>query len=202
MIEAVLLVAGRPMPVAALLEAVTVEGSPINTADIQAALLALQEDYQDRAVELREGALGYRLQTKKEYAACLSAMTPQKPVRYSKATLETLAIIAYRQPVTRAEIEQIRGVTVSSPIIRTLLDREWIRVVGHREIPGRPAVYATTAQFLADLNLKRLDELPALVQCVAPVVLSESEPEPEPELESILFMASAVEADEVQSACT
>lgn len=114
----------------------------------------------DKGIELVQTALGYRFQAKVEYKDFLQCLELEKPPKYSKAVLETLSIIAYRQPITRAEIEVIRGVAVSSEVIKKLLDREWIHVIGHKEVPGRPAVYATTKLFLADLGLKRLEDLP------------------------------------------
>ena len=133
-----------------------------NTKYIKLALDELATDFADRAIELKFLGAGYRIQTKAEYAPWVQELWQEKPTKYSKATLETLAIMAYRQPITRGEIEHIRGVAVSSQIIRNLLDREWIKVVGHKELPGRPAIYATTAQFLSDLNLEKLEDLPTL----------------------------------------
>ena len=122
----------------------------------------LREDWQGKGVELVNVASGWRFRARPEYQEFLDRLNPQKPPRYSRAVLETLAIIAYKQPVTRGDIEDIRGVTVSSNIIRTLEMRGWIDVVGHREVPGRPALYATTKTFLDDLNLRSLEELPPL----------------------------------------
>ncbi len=122
----------------------------------------LMEDYQSRGVELVEVSSGFRFQVSQSVAPRVSRLWDEKPQRYSRALLETLALIAYRQPITRGEIEAIRGVSVSSQIIRTLVDREWVRVIGHRDVPGKPAMYASTKQFLDYFNLKRLDELPSL----------------------------------------
>lgn len=133
-----------------------------NKRYLNLALDELNTDYEDRAFEIKLLGSGYRIQTRPDYAHWVQGLWQEKPGRYSKATLETLAIIAYRQPITRGEIEHIRGVAVSSHIIRNLLDRDWIKVVGHRELPGRPAIYATTLQFLADLNLEKLEDLPTL----------------------------------------
>lgn len=124
----------------------------------------LRADWQGRGVELVNIASGWRFRTRPEYQQFLDRLNPQKPPRYSRAVLETLAIIAYRQPVTRGDIENIRGVTVSGNIIRSLEMRGWIDVVGHREVPGRPALYATTKAFLDDLNLRSLEELPPLAE--------------------------------------
>ena len=130
--------------------------------EFQLALTSLQEDYTDRGVVLKEVASGYRFQVKEEVGEWVSRMWEDKPVRYSRALLETLALVAYRQPITRGEIEEIRGVSVSSNIMKTLLEREWVRVVGHRDVPGRPAMFATTRIFLDYFNLKNLVELPPL----------------------------------------
>jgi segregation and condensation protein B len=122
----------------------------------------LEFDYASRPVQVQRVASGFRFQIRAGYSPWLSRLFEEKPVRYSRALLETLAIIAYRQPVTRGEIEDVRGVAVSSGIVRTLLEREWVQVVGHKEVPGRPALYATTREFLDYFGLKALDELPAL----------------------------------------
>jgi len=129
---------------------------------VRKVLEALRDEWEGRGVELVNTASGWRFRTRLEYQKFLDRLNPQKPPRYSRAVLETLAIIAYRQPVTRGDIEEIRGVTVSSNIIRSLEMRGWIDVVGHREVPGRPALYATTKAFLDDLNLRSLEELPPL----------------------------------------
>lgn len=130
--------------------------------DIRAALADIGADCADRGFELKETASGYRIQVRQELSTWIARLWEEKPKKYSRAVLETLALIAYRQPITRGDIEEIRGVSVSSDIIRTLQEREWIRVVGHRDVPGRPALYATTRQFLDYFNLKSLEELPPL----------------------------------------
>lgn len=129
---------------------------------IKKALESLMEDFSGRGIELVEVASGYRLQVRKDVAPWVTRLWDEKPQRYSRALLETMSLIAYRQPITRGDIEDVRGVAVSSNIIRTLLDREWVRVVGHRDVPGRPAMYATTKEFLDYFSLKSLDELPSL----------------------------------------
>lgn len=129
---------------------------------IKEALDSLIEDYSERGIELVEVASGYRFQVRKEVASWVTRLWDEKPQRYSRALLETISLIAYRQPITRGDIEDVRGVAVSSNIIRTLLDREWVRVVGHRDVPGHPAMYATTKEFLDYFSLKSLDELPTL----------------------------------------
>jgi segregation and condensation protein B len=128
------------------------------------ALQELQQEYADRAVTLKEVASGYRFQVQTDVGEWVSRLWEEKPARYSRALLETLALVAYRQPITRGEIEEIRGVSVSTHITKTLLEREWIRVVGHRDVPGRPAMYGTTRSFLDYFNLKNLDELPSLAE--------------------------------------
>ncbi|MBP9722860.1 MAG: SMC-Scp complex subunit ScpB [Gammaproteobacteria bacterium] len=137
-----------------------------NIKYIKLALDELTFDLSDRAIEIKFLGTAYRIQTKAQYAPWVQELWQEKPTKYTKATLETLAIIAYRQPITRGEIENIRGVAVSSQIIRNLLDREWVKVVGHKELPGRPAIYATTQQFLYDLNLEKLEDLPTLADIV------------------------------------
>ncbi len=144
------------------LQGLFAEGEEPEKDEIAAALQDLEADCRDRSVELKQVASGYRLQVKPEFATWISRLWEEKPKKYSRALLETLALIAYRQPTTRGDIEQVRGVAVSSEIIRTLMEREWVRVVGHRDVPGRPALYATTKQFLDYFNLKSLEELPPL----------------------------------------
>jgi len=127
----------------------------------------LRRDWSGRGVELISVAGGWRFQSRPEYQKYLDRLNPERPPRYSRAVLETLAIIAYRQPVTRGDIEEIRGVAVSTQVIRTLEERGWIDAVGHREVPGRPALFATTRKFLDDLNLRSLNELPPLEELAA-----------------------------------
>lgn len=162
LLEAILLAAGKPMTEEQLLNLFLEEERP-SAEDLRAALEELQADYAARGIELIQVASGYRFQIKPEWAIWVSRLWEEKPQKYSRALLETLALIAYRQPITRGEIEDIRGVTVSTSILKTLLeDREWIRVVGHKEVPGRPALYATTKAFLDYFGLKSLQNLPAL----------------------------------------
>ncbi|NKB38193.1 MAG: SMC-Scp complex subunit ScpB [Gammaproteobacteria bacterium] len=132
--------------------------------EVKAALAQLQQDYEDRGIELKEVSSGYRFQVRQEYADWVNRLFDEKPQRYSRALLETLAIIAYRQPITRGEIEDIRGVSISSSIIKTLQEREWIRVVGHRDVPGKPELLATSKHFLDYFNLKKLSDLPSLAE--------------------------------------
>lgn len=160
-LEAALLVAGQPLTIEKMLSMFPAESQPTRE-EIKAALEMLAEDYAERVVELKQIDRSWRFQTRDKYAPWISRLAEERPVRYSRALLETLAIIAYRQPVTRGDIENIRGVTVSTDIIKTLLGREWIRQVGVRNVPGRPALYGTTHEFLEHFNLKNLEELPPL----------------------------------------
>ena len=160
-LEAALLAAPQPLTVAQLTDLFG-EGEAPPADDIRRALHALQEDSASRGVELLEVASGFRYQVRAEIYPHISRLWAEKPARYSRALLETLALIAYRQPITRGEIEAIRGVAVNSQIIRTLEEREWIRVVGHRDVPGKPALFGTTRAFLDYFNLKSLDQLPPL----------------------------------------
>ena len=160
-LEAALLAAPQPLTVAQLTDLFG-EGEAPPADDIRRALHALQEDSAGRGVELLEVASGFRYQVRAEIYPHISRLWAEKPARYSRALLETLALIAYRQPITRGEIEAIRGVAVNSQIIRTLEEREWIRVVGHRDVPGKPALFGTTRAFLDYFNLKSLDQLPPL----------------------------------------
>lgn len=159
--EAALLAAGRPLSLEQLRELFDENERPPRQV-MEHALFQLEQSCQGRGFELRKVASGYRLQIRQDYAEWVARLFEEKPQRYSRALLETLALIAYRQPITRGEIEDIRGVTVSSNIVRTLLEREWVRIVGHRDVPGRPAMYATTRQFLDYFNLTSLDQLPPL----------------------------------------
>jgi segregation and condensation protein B len=162
-LEASLLMSREPLSAKKLAELFTPEENITERAIID-ALTLLTEDYRGRGVELVEVASGYRFQVCADLAPWIQRTMTERPQRYSRALLETLALIAYRQPITRAEIEEIRGVVVSTQIMRTLEEREWVRVIGHRDVPGRPALYATTKQFLNDLNLKSLGELPTLAE--------------------------------------
>jgi segregation and condensation protein B len=160
-IEAALLATTQPMTIPQLLELFG-EEDEVGREEVAKALEALAEDCTGRGVELQEVASGFRYQVRQEVHPWLSRMWTEKPSRYSRALLETLALIAYRQPITRPEIEQIRGVVVSSNIIKTMEEREWIRVLGYRDVPGKPALFGTTRAFLDYFNLKSLDELPPL----------------------------------------
>lgn len=158
-LETTLICAPEPLPLAELRKLFDDDLSPDT---IRALLDDLKNDWSERGMELVELASGWRFQSRASMRGYLDRLHPEKPPRYSRAVLETLAIIAYRQPVTRGDIEEIRGVTVNSQLVRQLEDRGWIEVIGHRDAPGRPALYATTKQFLDDLGLLALDELPPL----------------------------------------
>lgn len=162
-LEAVLQAADKPLTLTQLRDLFDSEQQP-SLDDLRRALDRLADEYQSRAIELREVASGWRLQVREEYSPWVSRLSEERPQRYSRAMLETLSLVAYRQPVTRGEIEDVRGVAVSSQIMRTLLEREWVRIVGHRDVPGRPAMYATTRQFLDYFNLRSLAELPPLAE--------------------------------------
>ncbi len=165
-IEAALLAAGRPLTLAELGQLFDELSRPEEAA-LGAALGQLGAEYAERGIELRETASGWRIQVRREFAAEVSRLWPERPARYSRALLETLALIAYRQPITRGEIEQVRGVAVNPNIIKTLLERNWIRVVGQRDVPGRPELLGTTREFLDYFGLKSLDDLPPLAQLKA-----------------------------------
>jgi len=160
-LEAALLVAGEPLSAAQLAK---LFDPPLEHDVIRRLLEEMRDAWAARSVELTQVASGWRFRAKPELQPYLDRLAPEKPPRYSRAAMETLAIIAYQQPVTRGDIESIRGVAVSTHVIKTLEDRQWIEVVGHRETPGRPALYATTKQFLDDLNLRSLSELPSLAE--------------------------------------
>lgn len=160
-LEGALLAAGKPLNVQQLGDLFELDERPDNE-QIREALSVLTESCQGRGFELRLVASGYRFQVVEDIAPWVGRLWEEKPQRYSRALLETLALIAYRQPITRGDIEDIRGVAVSTQIIKTLLEREWVRIVGHKDVPGRPAMYATTRKFLDYFNLRNLDDLPAL----------------------------------------
>ena len=160
-IEGTILAAAQPLTVARMLELFDPEVAPTKD-DIIAAIAAIQLDSAARGFELKEVASGWRFQVREELAPWVNRLWDEKPQKYSRALLETLALIAYRQPITRGDIEEIRGVAVSSHIIKTLLERDWVKVVGHRDVPGRPSLYATSRQFLDYFNLKSLEDLPSL----------------------------------------
>jgi segregation and condensation protein B len=189
-IEAALLAAARPLSLAEL-EGLFAETERPALEEFQRALIELAKDCRERSVELKQVASGYRLQVREAFSPWISRLFEERPGRYSRALLETLAIIAYRQPATRGEIEDIRGVAVSSGIIKILLERGWIQAVGHKEVPGRPALFATTRHFLDYFNLTSLSDLPPLQdfvdqldlpipdQATVPTEHADTEPTPE-----------------------
>jgi len=171
LLEAFLLASGKPQSLERLFELFE-EGERPEPAVFKKALTILGKSCDGRAFELKEVASGYRLQIREKFAPWVGRLWEERPQRYSRAMLETMALIAYRQPITRGEIEDVRGVAVNSHIVKTLLEREWIRIVGYRDVPGKPAMFATTKAFLDHFNLKNLDDLPPLAE------LRELEPEP------------------------
>jgi segregation and condensation protein B len=177
-LEAVLLAAGEPLSLKAIETVFTDEERP-SAAEIGKALEQLSEDYAERGLELKEVANGFRIQIREDTNPWVTRLWEERPQRYSRALLETLALIAYRQPITRGDIEEVRGVSVRTNIIRTLQEREWIRVVGHRDVPGKPALFGTTKAFLDYFNLSSLDDLPSLAE-----IKDMDTIEPELELES------------------
>ena len=162
-LEAILFAANKTLNLEALFN-LLLEDLQVSRADIKSALNELISDYQLKGINLVELASGYRFQTKAEYSQWVNLLWEEKPQKYSRALLETLALIAYRQPITRGDIEEVRGVAVSSNIMKTLQERNWVKVVGHRDVPGRPAMYATTKQFLDYFSLKSLEQLPSLAE--------------------------------------
>jgi segregation and condensation protein B len=194
-IEAALLAAGRSLSLSELSQLFEDGARPSPTA-IRDALDALEQDYAGRPIEIHETNSGFRVQVRRQYAATVARLWPERPQRYSRALLETLALIAYRQPITRAEIESVRGVAVNPNIIRTLLERQWIRVVGHRDLPGRPELLGTTRDFLEYFGLKSLEDLPPLAQLRS---LGEIDPQFELPVGSLDDGAVAVSADGADS---
>ncbi len=162
-IEAALFAADKPMSIDQILALFDLDELP-ERADLKKILATLEEEYQARGIELKQVSSGYRFQVRQQYSHWVSKLWEEKPPRYTRALLETLALITYRQPITRAEIEDVRGVAVSSNIMKTLQERDWVKVVGHRDVPGRPALFATTKDFLDYFNLKSMDELPTLAE--------------------------------------
>lgn len=162
-VEAALLAAGRPLNLEQLQGLFTELDRP-ERGELKAAIEALEVDYENRPLRIIEVASGWRIQVREAFSPWLSRLWQDRPARYSRALLETLALVAYRQPITRGEIEDIRGVSVSSNIMRTLMERGWVRIVGHRDVPGRPGMYATTREFLDYFGLKKLEDLPPLAE--------------------------------------
>lgn len=209
-VESALLAAGRPLTIAQIQDLFDGRSTP-EKSQIRQAISSLLEDYTDRGITIAEVASGFRLQITESMASRLEKLWEDRPPRYSRALFETLALIAYRQPMTRGEIEEIRGVAVSTNIMRSLLEREWIRVVGHRDVPGRPAMFGTTKLFLDYFGLKKLDDLPPLadlsdweslrVQLNLPAVDEDEAEDPTPEIDvnelPVLYPADIEEGEEV-----
>jgi len=190
-IEAALLAAGRPLTLDRLVEIFAAKGGGPDRAALKQSLESLAKDYESRGIELKEVATGYRVQIRNTMTDWLQPLWEERAPRYTRALLETLALVAYRQPITRAEIEEVRGVVVSTNIVRTLLERNWIRVVGHRDVPGKPAMFGTTKDFLDYFGLKKLEDLPTLAE------LKDGLPELSPQtdlLESLEADARGVDA--------
>ncbi|MCZ6564656.1 MAG: SMC-Scp complex subunit ScpB [Gammaproteobacteria bacterium] len=182
-IEAALMAADAALNIDRLMQLFKLDDEIPARDQIKAVIKTLQEECEGRGVELKRVASGYRYQTRSDVQPWVARLWQEKPPRYTRALLETLSLIVYRQPITRGEIEEVRGVGVSSQIIKTLLEREWVRVIGHKEVPGRPALYGSTKQFLDYFNLKSLDELPSLAELMD---LDQVHPEldlPEPEVD-------------------
>ncbi|MBC3934515.1 SMC-Scp complex subunit ScpB [Undibacterium sp. CY7W] len=191
-LETALLCAPEPLTVGAmkkLFQETDEQADVIGADTIRMMLEDLRRDWSGKGIELVALSTGWRFQSRPEMRAYIDRLNPEKPPKYSRATLETLAIIAYRQPVTRGDIEEIRGVTVSSQMIKTLEDRGWIETIGHRDVPGRPALFATTKHFLSDLGLGSLDQLPPLQQ------ISKEQVAPESGAEDLLALATDAVAD-------
>jgi segregation and condensation protein B len=163
-IEAVLMSAEKPLKVNDIEVLFAGDTDMPSRDEIRKTLQQLGEDYENRGFELKEVASGFRIQVRQDYSDWVGRLWEEKPARYSRALLETIALIAYRQPITRGEIEEVRGVSVSSNIIKTLMEREWIKVLGHKDVPGKPALYGTTKEFLDYFNLKSLEDLPSLAE--------------------------------------
>jgi len=195
-LEAALLAAGKSLTLSEL-SALFDESSRPDAHAVRAALHQLDADYAGRALELKETASGFRVQIRREFASEVARLWPERPQRYSRALLETLALIAYRQPITRAEIEAVRGVAVNPNILKTLMERGWIRVVGHRDLPGRPELLGSTREFLDYFGLRSLDELPPLAELLS---LGESNPQLDLPVEDLGQEAIAQEATSQEAA--
>ena len=166
-VESILFGAGRPIRLSEIKALLGLQNMDVDLSSIKVALNSLEERFIDSSIEIKEVASGFRMQIKEEYGDCLYPLWNDTSSRLSKAFMETVSIIAYKQPVPRGDIEDIRGVTVSTQIIRSLLDREWIKVSGYRDTPGQPALYETTKTFLNDLNLKSINNLPPLPEALS-----------------------------------
>jgi segregation and condensation protein B len=181
-LEAALLASHRPVSLDKLVELFATKAPEVDKNIVRAGLEALESEYENRGLEVKEVASGYRIQIRSRMTGWLQPLWEERPPRYSRALLETLALIAYQQPVTRGEIEEVRGVSVNTNIIRSMLERDWIRVVGHRDIPGKPEMFGTTKQFLDYFGLKSIDQLPVLAE------IREQRPEDFPQADFIEVM--------------
>jgi len=186
-VEAALLAASGSMTFDRIAEIFSAKGVEVDRVVLRDALKALAEDYADRQIELKETASGYRIQVRSAVREWLQPLFEERAPRYTRALLETLALVAYRQPITRAEIEDVRGVAVSSNIVRTLLERNWVKIVGHRDVPGKPEMLGTTREFLDYFGLKKLDDLPPLA------ALKELGPESNPQSDFVDDMAAVID---------
>ena len=186
-LEAALLAANASVSLDKLCELFSARGTDMERAAVRSALASLADDYASREIELKETASGFRVQVKSSVREWLQPLFEERAPRYTRALLETLALIAYRQPITRAEIEEVRGVAVSSNIVRTLLERGWVRIVGHRDVPGKPSMLGTTKEFLDYFGLKKLDDLPPLAE------LREMGPESDPQSDFVDELAAVME---------
>lgn len=192
-VEAALLAAHGSLSFDKLVEIFATKGVEVDRDILRGAIKALTEDYADRQIELKETASGFRIQVKSAARDWLQPLFEERAPRYTRALLETLALVAYRQPITRAEIEDVRGVAVSSNIVRTLIERGWVRVVGHRDVPGKPEMLGTTREFLDYFGLKKLDDLPPLA------AIRELGPEHDPQSDFVDEMAAVIEQLESES---
>jgi segregation and condensation protein B len=173
-VEALLFASEEPLDLGKIHKLLVSNGNLIEINQLKNIIFGLAADYSDRGIELKEIASGWRFQVRKELSFWVAKLREERPPKYSRALLEILALIAYRQPITRAEIEDVRGVTVSSNIVKTLMEHEWIRIVGVREVPGRPSLFATTKKFLDHFNLKHLNELPVLEKLDENTIIDEA----------------------------
>ncbi|VAW95354.1 Segregation and condensation protein B [hydrothermal vent metagenome] len=189
-VEGLIFAADEPMSIKDLFSVFN-DNAAIEQVQIKEVLDQLREEYQGRGLELKEVGSGFRFQVREAHAEWVAKLWLERPARYSRASLETLALIAYRQPITRAEIEDVRGVSVSSNIIKALVEREWVRIVGHRDVPGKPALYSTTKTFLDYFNLKSLEDLPPLSELKDIDAINEQ-----------LILSEPPEADNVETADT
>lgn len=194
-IEGLLMASERPLSTEDLYKIIYTDNNSFEISKLKSIVNELVEDYNGHGIELKEVASGWRFQVRSDLSQWVNKLYEERPPRYSRALLETLALIAYRQPVTRAEIESVRGVTVSSNIMKTLIEHEWVRIVGHKEVPGQPAIFATTKRFLDHFNLKTLEELPPLMEFTE-TMLEEDKSETVTETEIALASETPLEVDE------